>query len=169
MPDTEIVDLIDAKDNVIGEATLRECLARGMLHRAVAVLVVRGNGRYVLQVRSHRDSWHPGLWTISSTGHARKGETCEAAARREVFEELGLDVELRFVKKYLLDPISSGRLTEHEMVSFFTCRTDEPCRVDPEELDGVREVSGPDLRELISAGPLTPDARIILADYLASM
>jgi isopentenyl-diphosphate Delta-isomerase len=169
LPDTEVVDLVDAKDNVIGEATLGECLARGLLHRAVAVLVVRKNRKYVLQVRSRRDSWHPGLLTLSSTGHARKGETFPVAARRELSEELGLTAELRFVKKYLLDPISSGKLTEHEIVCFFTCRTDEPCRVDPGELEGVREVSEPEIRKLIATGPLTPDARIILADYLATM
>lgn len=168
MPDTEIVDLIDAEDNVIGEATLGECLAKGLLHRAVAVLVLRSNRNYVLQVRSQRDSWHPGLWTISSTGHARKGETCQAAASRELFEELGLNAELRFVRNYLLDPIFSGGFTEHEMVCFFTCSSDEPCRMDPEEVAEVREVSGSDLRKLIAAGPLTPDARIILADYFVT-
>ena len=168
MPDSEKVDLIDANDNVIGEATLGECLAGGMLHRAIAVLVVRANGNFVLQVRSRRDAWHPGLWTISSTGHVRKGETYSDAAGRELFEELGLRAELTFAKKHLLDPITSGRCTEHELVYLFTCRTEEPCEIDPVELDGVREVSEPDLRRLIATGPLTPDARIILADFFSN-
>jgi isopentenyl-diphosphate delta-isomerase type 1 len=168
MPNTELVDLVDINDRVVGAATVGSCLENGLLHRAVAVLVVRGEGRFLLQQRSRNDIWHPGLWTISCTGHVKQGETYEIAARRELLEELGLSAWLTKVKKYLLPPISAGRLTEREWVVLFTCHTDSKYNADSVELEAVREVSKSQLRYMMDKGPMTPDAKIILDDFLAS-
>lgn len=164
----EPVDLVDSQDNIIGGATVARCLKEGLLHRAVAVIVLRSSGTMVLQQRSRRDLWDPGLWTISSTGHVKSGESYLAAAQRELSEELGLEGELKLVRKYLLPPISDQQLTEHEWVALFTCRTDSPCTIDPHELEGVKEVMEDDLRGMLVDGPLARDAKTILADYLAS-
>ena len=168
MPTDEVVDVVNGRDLVMGESTLGDCLAKGLLHRAVAVLIIRGDGRYLLQARSRRDAWHPGLWTISSTGHVRKGETYLDAAKRELFEELGIRDNLTFVKKYLLPPISGAGIIEHEWVCLFTSQTDQTCKIDLGEVEEVREVSESDLRKLVTDGPFTPDAKIILSDYLAA-
>lgn len=163
----EQVDLVDLHDNVVGTSTIAGCLKDGLLHRAVAVLVLRTAGTFVLQQRSRRDLWQPGLWTISSTGHVKRGESYEEAAGRELGEELGLSGDLTLVRKYLLPPISERGLTEREWVTLFTCRTDSRCRIDPVELETVREVTEEELRTMLADGPLTPDAKTILTDYLS--
>ena len=166
MPGEEVVDLVDVRDSVVGSATLGRCLEESLLHRAVAVLVVRSNGNFVLQQRSRRDLWHPGLWTISCTGHVKKGEGYPAAAARELKEELGISGRLEPVKKYRLPPYTENGLTELEWVSLFLCKSDSPCAVDPVELEGVKDVTKGELLKMIGNGPLTPDARLILADFL---
>lgn len=166
MDSNELVELVDVHDNAVGTSTVARCLEEGLLHRAVAVLVRRRRGTIVLQQRSKRDSWDPGLWTISSTGHVRSGESYEDAAGRELTEELGIGGELHLVRKYLLPPYSSGGQTEHEWVALFTCVTDDPCRIDPVEVEAVREVTEEDLLAMLADGPLTRDAKAILADYL---
>ena len=163
----EIVDLVDGDDRVVGRAALGECLEKGLLHRAVAVLVVRGNGNVLLQQRSKKDRWQPGLWTLSSTGHVRSGETYDAAAARELLEELGLKAEPKMVKKYLIPPISEGGLVEREWVSLYSVRTDSPVKADPGEVEGTREVGVPSLRRLLAGGTLTQDAFIMLTDYFS--
>ena len=162
-----MVDLVDVRDRVVGNTTIAGCLKEGLLHRAVAVLVLRSSGTYVLQQRSRQDSWQPGLWTISSTGHVKKGESYEMAAHRELREELGLEGELTPLRKYLLPPKSEGGATEHEWVAFFTCRTDSPCNVNLAELEMVREVDDRELREMMVGGLMTEDSRTILSDYLS--
>ncbi|HUH82650.1 MAG TPA: NUDIX domain-containing protein [Nitrososphaerales archaeon] len=154
-------------DGVIGASTIARCLKEGLLHRAVAVLVLRTSGKIVLQQRGKGDLWQPGMWTISSTGHVKQGESYEEAARRELGEELGLEGELKRFHKYCLPPIAEGGLTEHEWVTLFICRTDSHCRIDYVELDGVREVTIEELRGMLADGPLTPDAKTILSDYLS--
>ena len=128
--------------------------------------VVRSNGGFLLQQRSLKDRWHAGLWTISSTGHVKAGEGYEAAASRELKEELGMEGRLEFVRKYMMPPFIDRELTEHEWVSLYLCRTDAPCVIDPVEVEGVKEVTRRELISMVAEGPLTPDAKMILADYL---
>jgi len=166
MPSEEAVDLVDDQDTVVGSATVRECLEKGLLHRAVAVQVVRSSGKYLLQQRSKKDLWHPGLWTLSSTGHVRKGESYDAAAGRELEEELGLTAKLVLRTKRLLPPIKSDSLVELEWVCLYFAQTDSPCVIDPVELEGVKEVTKPELRRLMGDGSMTPDAVILLSEHL---
>ncbi len=168
MANDEEVDVVDNEDRVVGVATLVRCLREGLLHRAVAVLVKRKNGAVVLQQRSRNDSWHPGLWTISCSGHVRRGESYEQAAVRELREELGLKSRVEVFGKFLLPPISSNGLTELEWITLFTTFTDAPLTIDHVELESVAEVTQPELRKVLADWSVTPDAKIILQEYLRS-
>ena len=145
---------------------LSDCLERGLLHRAVAVLVLRSSGSVVLQRRSENDLWNPGLWTLSCTGHVKRGESYLQGAARELSEELGLGGSLQLLFKLKLPPIRDRLLTEYEWTSFFTTVTDAQVTPDPQELSGVREVSKAELGHLVERGPLTEDAKILLRRYL---
>ena len=166
MPADETVDIVDERDAVIGAATIGDCLETGLLHRAIAVLVVRSNGEFLLQQRSRKDLWQPGLWTLSSTGHVKTGEAYDEAAERELREELGISARLVRLRKHLLPPIQSGRLTERELVTLYMARTDMPCRIDRREVEGVKEVATPQLRRMFKDGSMTTDAVILLSEYL---
>jgi isopentenyl-diphosphate delta-isomerase len=166
LPADEIVDLVDEEDSVIGTATLRDCLEKGLLHRAVDVLVLRTSGSILLQQRSKRDLWHPGLWTLSSTGHVRSGESYRNAAARELCEELGLRSPLWAITKLLLPPFTSRGLTEREWVSLFISKTDLTATIDPVELESVEDVSLPQLRRILSGPRLTPDSKVVLRAFL---
>lgn len=156
---------MDDEDTVVGSAPLSECLSGGLRHRAVAVLVLRRNGAVLLQRRSEKDLWSPGLWTLSCTGHVKRGETYAQAAARELSEELGLSSPLRELWKILLPPFREGTLTEREWVTMYDTRTDDMATPDPVELSGVKEVSLKELDHLVLGGPLTEDARILLGRY----
>ena len=169
MPADEMLDVVSERDTVTGRATIKDCLEKGLLHRAVAVLVVRSDGRFLLQQRSKRDVWHPGLWTLSSTGHVMAGEGYDHAARRELDEELGIAAELAVLKKYLLPPIRSAGLTEREWVTLYVARTDAPCMIDPAEVEKAEEVDEPRLRRMFGDGSMTPDAVALMTDYLGDM
>ena len=162
----EEVDIVDELDEVRGSANLRQCLEEGLLHRAVAVLVERGGGKFLLQQRSKADLWQPGKWTLSCTGHVKKGESYDEAARRELDEELGLKARLTLVAKVIIPPITEGALTEREWVGLYRAWSDVVLRIDPVELEQVKEVSSSELRRLARAGSLTADAKILLRRFL---
>ena len=147
---------------------MKAFLEGGLLHRAVAVLVVRRDGKMLLQQRSVHDRWQPGQWTLSATGHVGKGEPYDIAASRELFEELGIRATPRRLKKYLLPPITSGSLTEREWVALYIARSDGVASPDPVELEGVRELDVDELKVLLAEGGVTPDAAFLLREYLGT-
>lgn len=169
MPTDEMLDVVNEHDSVTGRAAIKDCLEKGLLHRAVAVLVVRSNRRFLLQRRSRRDLWHPGMWTLSSTGHVAAGESYDHAAMRELNEELGLAAELVALKKYLLPPMKSGKLTEWEWVTLYLSHSDMLCRIDKTEVEEVMEVDEHGLRRMFDDGSMTPDAVMLLTDFLKQM
>ena len=169
MTGLEEVDLVNDADVVIGSAPLNVCLEKGLLHRAVAVLVSRSGGSVVLQQRSKSDLWNPGLWTVSCTGHVKKGESYRQAAARELSEELGLDSPVRPLFKFKLSPIKDRSLIEYEWTTFFSTTTDAKVTPDPQELAGVKEMPVSELKRRLGRGQFTEDARILLGKYLETL
>ncbi len=160
-----MLDVVDGGDMVVGSATIEECLRKGILHRAVAVLVVRSDGDLVLQQRSKRDMWQPGMWTLSTTGHVKMGEGYAAAAARELKEELGLESPVRERGRFLVPPVTDGTFTEHEWVALFDSATDSALNIDPVELEAAMSFSRADTLMMIREGRLTDDATFLLRKY----
>lgn len=125
----EILEIVDANDEVMGTARRGDIHAQGLLHRAAHVLVFDHKGRLYLQKRSMNKDTHPGKWTTSASGHVDPGEDYLSAAKRELDEELGLDLELEFVGK-----IAAGPGTEGEFTAVYRAVTKQEPRPNPEEI-----------------------------------
>ena len=88
----EIFDVVNEHDEVTGQLARREVHRRNLRHRAVHVLLFNARGELFLQQRSYaKDNW-PGVWDSSSSGHVDAGEEYDACTRREVREELGVEL-----------------------------------------------------------------------------
>jgi isopentenyldiphosphate isomerase len=85
----DIFDIVNERDEVIGRAPRSEVHARGLLHRAVHVLVFNARGETFLQKRSLLKDRQPGLWGAAASGHVDSGEVYDVAVLRELGEELG--------------------------------------------------------------------------------
>jgi len=93
----ELFDLLKEDGSISGEVQERRVVHReGSLHGTVHMWIVRDteDGRHdvLLQKRSIDKDSHPGCYDISSAGHMQAGDTPLAAAVREMYEELGLQV-----------------------------------------------------------------------------
>src|SRR5438105_5048077 len=86
----EIFDVVNERDEVIDRKPRSEVHRRGLLHRAVHVLVFNARGQLFLQKRSMTKDKSPGLWDSSASGHLDTGEDYDACALRELREEIGL-------------------------------------------------------------------------------
>ena len=58
----EIFDVVNERDEVVGRAPRSEVHARGLLHRAVHVLVFNARDELFLQKRSMSKDREPGRW-----------------------------------------------------------------------------------------------------------
>jgi isopentenyl-diphosphate Delta-isomerase len=86
----ENVVLIDEADAALGEGEKLDVHRQGALHRAFSVFAFNEAGELLLQRRALSKYHSGGLWTNTCCGHPRPGEATEDAARRRLFEELGM-------------------------------------------------------------------------------
>jgi len=108
----ELIDLVNGKDEVTGEAMKSHAHTNGLIHR-LAVVYVFYNGELLVQKRSPQKN---GLLDHSVGGHVGKGESYEIAAQREMQEELGLKTPLSFVGKIfedVIDPLHGFHFKHH--------------------------------------------------------
>src|SRR5688572_3592124 len=86
----EIFDIVNDRDEVVGQSPRSEVHRRKLLHRAVHVLVFNSSGQLFLQKRSMTKDTAKGKWDSSSSGHVDSGEDYDTCAVREAWEEIGL-------------------------------------------------------------------------------
>lgn len=96
MATTEIVDIVDESNNVISSASVEDAHDQRLLHRVAGVFVFNTDGFIYLQTGNKYNKLD-----VSVGGHVQKGESYEDAARREMFEEIGLDVPVYQVSTFL--------------------------------------------------------------------
>jgi isopentenyldiphosphate isomerase len=130
----EIFDVVDEHDVVVGREYRREIHRRSLLHRAIHIFWLRGDGQLCLQRRSYAKDNCPGLLSSSCAGHVDSGEDYLSAAVRELHEELGVaippaalleidyapwhaDLGNEFVRTYLLRGEHPTKLAEFEVDS----------------------------------------------------
>ncbi len=90
----EYFDVLDEKGNKTGIKKLRsEVHGDGDWHASVHVWIVNSKGELLLQRRSPNKDSYPNMWDISSAGHIQAGDDALATVHRELFEELGVQVE----------------------------------------------------------------------------
>ena len=128
----EIFDIVNERDEVIGQAPRREAHARGLWHRAVHVLVFNARGEIFLQKRSLKKDVAAGKWDSSSSGHVDTGEDCDACAVREVREEIGLRLAQTPARLFKIDSCPE---TGWEFCWIYRCRSEGPFVLHPEEIE----------------------------------
>lgn len=92
---------VNEKDNVVGRISRDEAHSKGVMHRSAMVFLLDSNERVFLQQRSKTKKIFPNCLEASSTFHVEYGESYEGAAKREVKEELGLEVNVEFIGKFV--------------------------------------------------------------------
>lgn len=70
----------------------------GELHMVVTICIFGADGRMLIQRRSDDKAGWPGLWDFTTGGSVTAGETSRTGAEREVFEELGIRLDLADVR-----------------------------------------------------------------------
>lgn len=101
---TEYLDVLDDEGNVVGQASQEEVYEKKHSHRIVHVMVVNPQTRAIyLQQRAETKSFLPGYFCTSAGGHVHAGETYEQAAKRELYEEIGLKTPVREVHRFVFE------------------------------------------------------------------
>lgn len=118
---TEMVVLVNERDEEIGLAEKMEAHEKGLLHRAVSVVLFQSENPALtlLQQRAAVKYHSPLVWATSCCSHPRQGESNLAASQRRVPEELAISAPpLEYAGAYFYrSPV--GQLVEHEITHVY--------------------------------------------------
>lgn len=164
----ELFDVVDGEDHVIGQATRAVVHRDRLLHRSAHVFVFNPQGELFVQRRALTKDEDPGAWDSSAAGHLDTGESYAAGARRELAEELGLDLD---AAEPLVEVGALPATPErgYEFRRLFVVTTDRPLEPDPAEVMDGRFIPLDKLDRRLADGslPATPAFRELYALYRA--
>jgi len=103
--------VVDKNDRIRGYASRSKVHGNNLRHRAVHILIFNQVGDVYLQQRSRWKDRHPLKWDSSAAGHVNAGENYDQTARRELKEELGVDVPLERIFR-----LTASSRTDHEFI-----------------------------------------------------
>ncbi len=140
----ELLDIVDENNQVVGSAPYDDVYAKRLNHRIVHVLIFNDKGEVFLQQLSAKKKFCPGHWGTSAGGHVKRGETYEQAAKRELKEELGVNVPLTNILEAPYDHYKMRKF-----VQVFRGVSEGPFNLDPEESAGGRWFSVADVKDMV--------------------
>lgn len=133
------VVLVDRHDAVLGTMEKMEAHEKGLLHRAISILLYDSEGRMLVQQRARSKYHWPLIWSNAVCSHPRLDESYADAAARRLREELGIDTPLEELFHFIYkatDPETG--LTEHELDHVFAGTWDGDVPFNPTEVEAVR-------------------------------
>ena len=144
-----LVDIVNEKDEVVGQCMRSEAHSKRLLHRIVHVLIFNDQDHILLQTRAHKGDGAEGKLDASVGGHVDAGEGYAEAAWREMKEELGIEVPLKFSHKHF-------QLTDADFIHVTSCyygTCNGPFKTDPKETTKLKFYSKNEIREFIQKNP----------------
>jgi isopentenyldiphosphate isomerase len=128
----EIFDVVNERDEVVGQLPRSEVHAKKLWHRAIHLLVFNAQGQVFLQKRSMLKDTAKGKWDSSASGHLDSGEDYDACAVREAREEIGLHLPSAPERILRLEGCPD---TGFEFVWVYRCTNEGPFTLHPEEIE----------------------------------
>ncbi|MFH2001846.1 MAG: NUDIX domain-containing protein [Planctomycetota bacterium] len=151
---SEMLDIVDDQDRVIGAALRSECHGNpSLIHRVAHVMVFNPAGELLLQLRGKNKKIQPDRWDSSVGGHLALGETYRQGAERELAEELGIrSVALTFMYGYVWKSTM-----ETERVGTFQLIHEGGFTVQREEIQEARFFTVAEIEKNLGQGIFTPN------------
>ena len=90
----EYIELLNLDGTPNGTRCLKSVAhQKGYYHASVHIWIYTPNGEVLIQKRNPNKETFPSLWDVSVAGHIAFGEAPTLTAKREVLEEIGLNIQ----------------------------------------------------------------------------
>lgn len=140
----ELIDITTKNGEPTGKTALKsEAHKNGWFHATVHVWLYTKNNEVLLQQRAFTKKVFPGIWDISVAGHIAAGEGVLDAAKREVFEEIGLSLNSNDFKKIttrIHQVKHENGIQDNEFHHVFIAELRKPVsslKIQPEEVEDI--------------------------------
>ena len=149
----ENVILVNEQDKQIGVMAKLEAHEKALLHRAFSVFIVNDKNEIMLQQRASHKYHSPLLWTNTCCSHQRVGETDLEAANRRLFEEMGIQTDLKELFHFIYKAPFDNGLTEHELDHVFIGNYNGNPTINTEEAESWKWMAIDDIKTDMVANP----------------
>ncbi len=141
----ELIDILTPEGKPTGKTALKsEAHKNGWFHATVHIWLFTADKKILLQKRALTKKVFPGLWDISVAGHIGAGESILSSAKREVFEEIGLELQEKDLIKIgtRIHKVShKNGIQDNEHHHIFIAELKEPVHkltIQKEEVDDIK-------------------------------
>lgn len=144
--------VVDKNDKIIEYRKRFECHHNPkLIHRAVDIVIFNKKGEVLLQKRSQFKDTNPGFFGLSTAGHVAVGETYKQTAIREMMEEIGIKIKLKYKGKHFYQD-----KRESEMTAVYVGNYDGSFKIDKQEVESVKFYSPSEIEKI--RNKITPGA-----------
>lgn len=186
---SEMCILVDSADKMTGSDSKFNChYEEGILHRAFSVLLFDGEGKMLVQQRSHDKITFPSVWANSCCSHplditGENGDPAEGAinaAKRKLSQELGVSeddiarIDFRHIGSFLYECRWNEEWIEREVDHVLVATTDSiEVSPNPNEISNHRWIEGEEIEEMFSGSGIwegeiiAPWFRLLWGRFLA--
>lgn len=150
----EKVVLVNTNNEVLGLMPKMEAHIKGLLHRAISILIYNSRGQMLIQQRAASKYHWPMIWSNAVCSHPRENESFEQAAYRRLEEELGIHCPLNEIYRFVYKATDEQTgLIEHEYDVVYRGVYNGEIPFNKDEINDILWVSEFDLKEDISKNP----------------
>lgn len=164
---TDFIDVLDEYGFRTGEVLSRQDVHRlGKVHRAVHLYLFDMQDNILLQRRTSSADHYPSSLSISLTGHIKSGEASFVALKRELKEELNLnikDLDVQFMFSFRQDKELDHDYIDRQFNDIYFCRRDfkmEDIRFNPQEVSNLELMPFADFIKIVQEQDLPYDKAI---------
>lgn len=121
--ESETIEIVDIKGKVIGKSSRSTAYSKGLLHKAVNIVILNKKRQIYLQQRSKNKSSFPLFWDISVSEHIKPNESYKEAALRGINEELSIETVLKKIRGKHIQrsqyKAGNNQIIEYELVELY--------------------------------------------------
>lgn len=166
----ELLDIYDKNGNKTGKTIRRgskdQLIEAGEYHLVVHIFIRNSNGLFLVQKRSEKKLYFPGIWDITA-GAVEAGEDGMTAVMREVEEEIGIKLKVEECKHIVRFPRRNWLIDAWDVVKDIDLSS---CVLQEDEVDDVKYVTKDELIQLINNSAYENDGYIeIINKYYANI
>jgi isopentenyl-diphosphate delta-isomerase len=150
----EKVVLVNENNEVLGLMPKMEAHEKGLLHRAISILLYNSNGEMLIQQRAKTKYHWPLIWSNAVCSHPRENEDFQDAAQRRLKEELNITCSLKEVYRFIYKAKDEQTgLIEHEYDVVYEGQFDGEIPFNPNEIESIRWIALDSLSQDIENQP----------------
>lgn len=156
----ELWDVYDRNRTFKGKTMIRgNEIRKDDYHLVVHVCIFNSKGEMLIQKRqSFKEGW-PGMWDVTVGGSAVAGDDSISAAEREVYEEIGLKLDLREERPFLTVHFDKGFDDIYIIIKDVDINS---LKLQYEEVARVKWASGKDILYMIDENTFIPYKKSII-------